>query len=218
MPNITPISAVLFDLDGTLVETHIDFPAMTRAMDDMARAAGVPADVYQGRDILGVVYASTEWLNANGLDAVRYSAEAFAALEELEVRGCNHPTAIPHAASTLAELRRRGIGVGIVTRNCRRVASTLVSEFDLTHDVLLTRDDVPRTKPDPDHLHRALDRLHATPDKSMMVGDHWMDIHAGIEAGCRITIGFLHGRTPEHFDRCPPTHLAKSIAEILDWL
>lgn len=212
------ITAALFDLDGTLVETHIDFPAMTRAMDEMAREAGVPADVVEGLDILGVAYASAAWLDGNARDGKEFSAKAFAALEELEVQGCRNPTAIPKAASTLSELRRRGVKIAIVTRNCRRVSTRLVEEFALAHDALLTRDDVPRVKPDPDHLHRALEILGVPAGESMMVGDHWMDARAGIDAGCRVTVGLLHGRTPEFFDRCRPTRLAQSIDEVLEYV
>jgi len=213
------IRAVLFDLDGTLVETHIDFPAMSMAMRDMAEAAGVPIDVHQGLDILGVVYASAAWIDANsdgsGAD---FQKAAFAELEELEVRGCSRPEEIPHAESTLVEIRHRGLGIGIVTRNCRRVSEMLVDRFGLACDILLTRDDVPRVKPDPDHLHRALAKLGVEASMSTMVGDHWMDIRAGVDAGCRSTVGVLHNRSREFYAPCPPSHYAESLADLLDWL
>ena len=53
-----PSTVVLFDLDGTLIETHIDFPAMTTAMLVLARENSVPAEVTQGKDILGLVEAA----------------------------------------------------------------------------------------------------------------------------------------------------------------
>ena len=52
------LRAFLFDLDGTLVETHIDFAAMARAMREMAHAAGVAEERIAGRDILGMVDAA----------------------------------------------------------------------------------------------------------------------------------------------------------------
>ena len=52
------LRAVLFDLDGTLIETHIDFSAMTRDMERLARAAGVPDEVTAGKDILSLVDAA----------------------------------------------------------------------------------------------------------------------------------------------------------------
>ena len=224
--------AVLFDLDGTLVETHIDFPAMSAAMRAMADAAGVPVDVHQGLDILGVVYASVAWIDANSsggrlppgttANSAGHGADfqkaAFAELEELEVHGCSWPEEIPHAASTLAEIRRRGLGIGIVTRNCRRVSQSLIDRFGLTCDILLTRDDVPRVKPDPDHLLRALAKLGVGASMSTMVGDHWMDIRAGVDAGCRSTVGVLHRRTRDFYAPCPPSHYAESLADLLGWL
>ena len=213
------IKAVLFDLDGTLVETHIDFPAMTQAMRQLVASAGVPKQEIEGRDILGMVYAASTWLDANGRgDGDAFQSTAFAALEELEVQGCSHPDEIDGAASVLSELRRRNIGIGIVTRNCRRVSEILVDRFGLVHDVLLTRDDVPRVKPDPDHLHRALANLSVDAAESIMVGDHWMDIRAGIDAGCRSTVGVLHQRTREFYAPCPPSHYASTLTDLLSWL
>jgi len=211
--------AVLFDLDGTLVETHIDFPAMSTAMRNRANAAGVPVEIHQGLDILGVVYASAAWINANASgEGSAFQEAAFAELEEMEVLGCSRPEEIAGAASTLAELRRRGLCIGVVTRNCRRVSESLVERFGLAYDVLLTRDDVPRVKPDPDHLHRALAKLEVEASRSMMVGDHWLDIRAGIDAGCRSTVGVLHRRTREFYAPCPPSHFAVSLSDLLNWL
>lgn len=212
------ISAVLFDLDGTLVETHIDFPAMKRAVESLSPDAGVPVDVVTGKDILGIIYTSVAWLDGAGRAGDEFRKRAFDELERLEVEGCRNPVEIPGAHRVLGELARRGIRTGIVTRNCRKVAEDLLETFGLDAGVLLTRDDVPRVKPDPDHLGRALDKLGVEPDRSIMVGDHWMDIRAGVEAGCRLTVGVLYGRTSDFYAPAPPTYLAASISDILDWI
>ena len=215
------IEAVLFDLDGTLVETHIDFSAMTAAMHSLAAAARVPTEFYEGRDILSIVYTAAAWLDAKGEhdnEGALFQRFAFAKLEELEVRGCSQPEEMPGAASTLDELRARGVGVAIVTRNCRRVAEALVDQFGLHFDALLTRDDVPRAKPDPKHLLEALSILRVDPSRSMMVGDHWMDIRAGVAAGCASTVGILHKRSRDFYAPCPPRYYAASLPEILNWL
>jgi phosphoglycolate phosphatase len=209
--------AVLFDLDGTLVETHIDFDAMRSAMSEIAAAAGAPEEVYQDRDILGVVYAVEDYLGPGG-EAFRRSA--FDLLEELEVAGCGNAKPIPHASETLSRLAQQGIRTAIVTRNCRTVASRLVDEFDLRPNLMLTRDDVPRVKPDPEHLLQAMAMLGVTPARSIMVGDHWMDVRAGIDARCGSTIGFLHTHAVSRFDDCPPNifiaHLVELFRHLLD--
>ncbi|MBV9852742.1 MAG: HAD family hydrolase [Armatimonadetes bacterium] len=208
-----PIRAVLFDLDGTLIETHIDFPAMTRSMQAMARDARVPEEVIAGRDILSIVRAAAGDIAGRGGDGPAFRQEAFAALEEMEVAGCASPTLLPGTEALLDDLRSRGIKVGVVTRNCRRVSAGLLEQFSLPHDALLTRDDVAHTKPDPQHLWDALAALGHAPSEAAMVGDHWMDIQAGRRAGVALTVGVLGHHAPDWFAPCPPDALARDLAE-----
>lgn len=203
------LRAVLFDLDGTLVETHIDFAAMTTAMETLAREAGVPESVTAGKDILGLVGAAAGDVAGRGGDGAGLRRKAYAQLEALEVTGCSRPVLLPGTVLLLQKLKSRGARVGIVTRNCRRVSSQLVTQFALPHDVLLTRDDVPRTKPHPEHLWEALRLLGTPPESAAMVGDHWMDIQAGRDAGCAATVGILGAHGTDWFAPCPPTTLVR---------
>lgn len=214
MADVFPaLRAVLFDLDGTLIETHIDFPAMTQDMERLARAADVPHEVTAGKDILGLVDAAAEDVSARGGDGPALRRAAFARLEELEVAGCARPDLLAGTREMLTALLGRGIKVGIVTRNCRRVSVGLLARFALPHHLLLTRDDVARTKPNPEHLWEALRLLGEMPQAAAMVGDHWMDIQAGVRAGCAATLGVLGRHDADWFAPCPPTAVARDLAE-----
>jgi phosphoglycolate phosphatase len=59
-------------------------------------------------------------------------------------------------------------------------------------DAVVTRDDTPRVKPDPEHIRIVLRRLGQDPFRSAMVGDHPMDISVGKEVGA-FAIGVLTG-------------------------
>ena len=205
--------AVLFDLDGTLIETHIDFLAMAQDMERLARAAGVPEEVTAGKDILSLVDAATEDVHARGGDSPALRRTAFELLEEREVEGCAHPDLLGGARELLTDLLARKIKVGIVTRNCRRVSVGLLARFALPHHLLLTRDDVARTKPNPEHLWEALRLLGESPHAAAMVGDHWMDVQAGVRAGCAATLGVLGRNDASWFTPCPPTATARDLAE-----
>lgn len=150
------LRAALFDLDGTLIETHIDFDLMRQEVARLARDFGVrvpaPRDILTG--VTEIRDALTEAGNPEA--AARFREEAFAALREIEVRQCGAPVEIPGAARLLEALEERGIAVGIVTRNCRPVSEMLLERGGLVSLCLVTRDDVPRTKPDPSHLLTAL--------------------------------------------------------------
>jgi phosphoglycolate phosphatase len=212
------LNAVLFDLDGTLIETHIDFPAMTAAMQELARAHFVPASVTDGKDILGMVDAAAEAIQERGGDGLALRRTAFAALEAMEIAGCAHPNLLPGTHELLSGLVNRGLKVGIVTRNCRAVSVRLLARFALPHHLLLTRDDVPKTKPNPEHLWEALECLGEPPGHAAMVGDHWMDIQAGVRAGCAATLGILGRNDAAWFASCPPSALARDLREAAPWL
>jgi len=211
------LRAVLFDLDGTLIETHIDFPAMTAAMQRLARANSVPESATEGKDILGLVDAAAENIQQRGGDGADLRRTAFAALEAMEVAGCSHPVLLPGTRELLLELVGRGVKVGIVTRNCRAVSVGLLARFALPHHLLLTRDDVPKTKPNPEHLWDAFNLLGEPANHAAMVGDHWMDIQAGVRSGCAATLGVLGRNTAEWFIPCPPTALARDLAGAAPW-
>jgi len=211
------LRVVLFDLDGTLAETHIDFPAMTAAMQELARAHSVPESVTDGRDILGLVEAAAEDVQERGGDGPALRRTAFAELQAMEIAGCAHPLLLPGTRELLSNLVNRGVKVGVVTRNCRAVSVRLLARFALPHHLLLTRDDIQKAKPNPEHLWDALEYLGEAADHAVMVGDHWMDIQAGVRAGCAATLGVLGRNNADWFAPCPPTALARDLSEAAPW-
>ena len=207
------LRAVLFDLDGTLIETHIDFPAMTAAMQNLARENSVSESVTEGKDILGLVDAAAEDVQERGGDGAALRRTAFAVLEAMEVAGCARPALLPGTRELLLKLVKRGVKVGIVTRNCRTVSVGLLARFALPHHLLLTRDDVKLTKPNPEHLWDALRLLGEPASQAAMVGDHWMDRQAGVRSGCAATLGVTGHNSADWFAPCPPTALAQDLRE-----
>ncbi len=215
LTDIGSMSVLLFDLDGTLIETHIDFPAMMQAMKALAAQNGVPDTVIADKDILGVVEAASSDLTQRGGDGAALRAQAFAILEEMEVVGCAESALLPGADILLQTLARHHLPVGIVTRNCRRVSLDLLARYQLPYTILLTRDDVRVTKPHPDHLWEALRLLDGQPEKTAMIGDHPMDIRAGREAGCARTIGILGQNSLSWFDACPPDMTVSTPGDLI---
>lgn len=208
------VDAVLFDLDGTLVETGIDFPLMRREMLRLAAEAGVHEDDLPNKDILGIVHYVQEKLG--GDRGLQFRARAYSILEEIELRHSQDTREIHSARELLAALKAGGTKTGIVTRNCRAASELSLGITGLQPDLVLCREDVPRTKPHPDQLLLALSRLGAEAARSVMIGDHTMDVAAGKTAGMR-TIGLLTpGRPADFFDAVGPDAVASGLKEILD--
>lgn len=213
------IEAVLFDLDGTLVETNIDFPLMKREMLAFVERYGLDTSLAASLDILGIVDYLERSLVAVGKTAKAASAraEAMRRLEEIEICHSTDARAIKHAGELVERLRSLGIKIGIVTRNSRRASELSLEVVGMGTDMyMLAREDVPKTKPHPDHLLAALRHLGAAPDRSVMIGDHLMDVTAGKAARMR-TIGIQPpGRPADFFDEVKPNAVAKDLQEILD--
>ena len=174
------IAALIFDFDGTLAEQTINFALMRDvALAAMRRQGFTPEDpdlpVMEQLDRLASRLPADQGtaLRAAVLDAVR----------RVEVDAARRSTLFPCVRPMFAACRRLGIATGIITRNCREAVSTVFPEIDNICSCLLTRDDVPRVKPHPDHLRAAVNTLQTPEAACLMVGDHPMDIAVGKAAG-----------------------------------
>lgn len=217
-PLLCAVDAVLFDLDGTLVETNIDFALMRREMTALAVEAGVPADELQGLDILAALTRAVDFLKANGrcADAERVRVRGASILRRIELRHASETQEIAFARELLRDLRNRGIRTGIVTRNCRAASELSLRIAGLRADTMICREDTNNHKPHPQPILLALRRLQADPRNSIMVGDHIMDVQAGKAAGMK-TIGFLREDRPrDFFANVAPDVIAHSLKEVLD--
>ncbi len=214
--------AVLFDLDNTLIETHIDFAEMKRKTLALGVEWGVNTETMGDMDILAIVEKVTAILQSITMSGAHkdFHEAAYAMLAAQEAEQCADPVLLPGASELLSCLNRRGVPIGVVTRNCRMVADRLLVEGDLQCDVLLAREDATQVKPHPDHLRDALRVLRTKfPERRLqsqnclMVGDHVMDIQAGRAAQMR-TLGLHRQHPPEAFADCPPDVLLKDVAEL----
>ncbi len=207
------LRAVLFDLDGTLVRTFIDFARMRNEMRAISARVDTEAATAGEDDVLGIVARMSATLGDPAGAAVR--REAYDCLEALEREGCAHAHPVAGARELLAVLRgEKRVSVAVITRNCRSVALDLVRRFDLAHDLLVAREDTARFKPDPDPLLRALNEFGVAPENAVMIGDLWPDIAAGRAAGVALTVGIQWPHDPPgRFARCPPDVTVASLEE-----
>ncbi|MFO7946134.1 MAG: HAD family hydrolase [Armatimonadota bacterium] len=191
------IRAVVFDFDGTLAETNIDFGKMRRRIIGLLKEWELWEDgIGEHRYVLDLIAAGRQKLAPDEERIEQFQSEADAILQEVELETCKDAAPYPGVAEALGRLRDAGLKVGIVTRNCRVGVASVTSRHHLHHDVLSTRDDVVNVKPHPDHLWCALDLLGVPPEKAVMIGDHITDVQ-GAEGTGAYTIGVLTNHTTE---------------------
>lgn len=228
------VRACLFDFDGTLIHQEIDFGLMKQRVLDIVARWGVPVEEYARLYTLELIERVAARLgNENGSSGAAAAADEFAAgqfaagefaaaahraIVEVELEAAERAEVFPGVPEMLRRLRSRGLGVAIVTRNCREAVLQVIGRNDLAHDVLLTRDDVPFVKPDPRHLLAALDALRTTGEWAVMCGDHPMDVMAGQSVQAR-TVGVLPpGESAEYFAAVHPDLVVSQITDILEYL
>lgn len=192
-----PLRAVLFDFDGTLTRPgHLDF-------DEIRAAVGCPP----GRSILGYI---------EGLEDAAERTRAWAILDDFEAEAAGRAEEDPDAASVVTFCRAEGLRMGIITRNSRR--SIAVSFDRLTHlqmtdfAVIVTRDDPPAVKPNPEGVRFACGRMGIAPAEAIMVGDYPYDIQAGQLAGTRTV--FYDSDPSRDFPRPACDHVIGRLSEL----
>jgi phosphoglycolate phosphatase len=214
------IEAVLFDFDGTLVHLNIDFAQMRADVEAVLPGYGLSAGGGQSRYTLELIEECVQELveRGDGEAVGRFRRDVEAAMIAIEMDAASTAEIHPGAQELLEELGRRGVKVGIVTRNCRAAVERVLRRIPLAHDVLLTRDDVPAVKPEPVHLLTTLRMLEVRPQRALMVGDHPMDVRAGRVVGSK-TVAVLTGYSPrERFLLEEPDLILGQVGELMGYL
>ncbi len=179
------LQAVIFDFDGTLAKLTLDFKLMKRRVAALAEA-------FIGERPAASTKPCLEWLdelaakikNHDGNDmGLEFHCRGRLIIQATELDAAKSGHLFPFTLPLLADLKNRGIAIGIITRNSTAAVKTMFPDVEHHCDVFLAREDVSRVKPDPEHLHTALSRLNSTPKQAIMVGDHTLDIDTGKAAG-----------------------------------
>lgn len=184
--------SIVFDFDGTLAELCLDFGEMKQRLAALAQEflESLPTASLPVLEWLEVLMTSVR--ASNGPVAEEFQQRSRALILDMELEAAREGSLFPFTRPILGELRNKGIKVAIITRNCEKAVRAVFPDMDDFCSGFLARDHVPRVKPDPDHLFRALSKAGATLEAALMVGDHPLDIQTGKRAGI-LTAGVYSG-------------------------
>jgi HAD superfamily hydrolase (TIGR01509 family) len=175
----SPLRGVVFDLDGTLVDSwDLHRNCLRQAVTatggsppGAARLAAAerPTDLGTLRALVGDAHIDA---------AARAYRSAFTAgLVQ------SPPAPMPGAAELLAALRARGLAVGVCTGRSRQEAAQMITAVGLPVDLTVAREDCRQPKPAPDGLLTAIRRLGLRVEETLFVGDRPSDAEQGTAAG-----------------------------------
>jgi len=186
------MQAVLFDLDGTLVDTAPDLgyalnlQRERHGLDFLPEATIRPYASHGSRGLLEIGF---------GLLPTNASFEAMRT-EYLDLYTqvmTRQPALFQGMAETLQAIEQRGLRWGIVTNKPRRFTMPMVAHMglDVRAGAVISGDDAPQPKPSPQTLLLACERMNIDPQTVLYVGDAERDIQAGKAAGMKTLVALF---------------------------
>lgn len=215
------VQAVLFDLDGTLVDSAPDLAAAADKLRTDRGMASLPLEMYRpmagagARGLIGVAFGLTP------------ADPEFAALKEeffVNYERCmtERTYAFDGVAELLAAIVAAGLKWGVVTNKAERFALPLTRQMSIfqTASTVVCGDTTPHPKPHPAPLLEASRQMAIAPERCIYVGDDERDIVAGHAAGMSTVAaayGYLGaGDGTVHWNAHATIHAAHELSQWLD--
>ncbi|RDE36237.1 pyrophosphatase PpaX [Parageobacillus thermoglucosidasius] len=205
------IRTVLFDLDGTLIDTNeLIIQSFLHTLEKYYPGK------YTREDILPFIGPPlSETFNALDPSRAQEMIDTYRTFNHAQ-----HDALIREfdtVYETIETLHKNGVRLGVVTTKIHQTAVMGLKKTRLEpfFDCVIGLDDVQHAKPDPEPIYKALDLLQSTPDEALMVGDNYHDILAGKNAGTK-TAGVawaIKGR--EYLQQYKPDFMLEKMSDLL---
>lgn len=209
-------SAVLFDLDGTLIDTAPDFIRCLNLLRQQHSLAALPAEHIR-RSVSNGARAMVRLGFGLEPEHEAYLEKHTAFLDLYEAGVADETTLFEGMEQLLETLEARAIPWGIVTNKPVRFAAPLIAALGLAERcaTLICPDHVAERKPHPEALFLACQRIGADPARAVYVGDHERDIEAGRNAGMRtIAVRYGYIEQPESVELWQADVIADTVADL----
>ena len=205
------ITTLLFDLDGTLIDTNeLIIASFLHTLEHYYPNQYTREDVFE---FIGPSLVET--FSKLDIERAKEMIEHYREHNHL-----HHDLLVQEyegVYETIRTLKERGYKVGIVTTKMRKAVERglIKGRLDSFFDVVVTFDDVKKTKPDPEPIELALELIGSSADETIMVGDNSHDILAGKQAGTK-TAGVawtLKGR--DYLEQYGPDYMLENMRDLL---
>ena len=184
------MSAILFDMDGTLIDSE---PLWLKAEIEVMAEVGCHWDEQDQINCLGGPAERTErYMQERSQNIKPYGYFINRLHEVMRARITNELDLIPNAFSLLKECKDAGIKTALVTASSRDLMTIVLKRFPPgTFDVVVSGDDVEKSKPDPAPYLLAAKQLSVDILKCLVLEDSLTGVQSGLSSGAKV-IGIPH--------------------------
>lgn len=214
-------ACILFDLDGTLVDTARDFHAGVNRLRRLDQLPDIDFEV-----IRTVVSEGARAVIAAGFPHLSPDSEAFEArriafLDHYAAHHADHAVVFPGLVEVLDMLDARDLPWGVVTNKARRFTLPLMDALGLgaRAATIVCPDDVTHPKPDPEPMRLAAAQAGVAAERCIYVGDHRRDIDAGRAAGMHtVAVGWGYVQAGDSPADWQADTLCEQVDDFARWL
>ena len=212
------LKAVLFDLDGTLIDSRRDIAASANAVRGRYGFPSLPEETVGSYVGLGIMFLLEKTLETRDAARLKEAHQFFKG--HYRDHCVDHTRTFEGALDLLEDLRKRGIRMGVVSNKPQEFTDLILAKLGLApyFGAVLGPEATVNKKPHPEPLLTALHKLGAGPSEAVMIGDSTVDIEAARAA--RMPVGVVtHGYgTRDILNAADPDWLADSLKEFIELL
>ncbi len=189
------LSAILWDLDGTLIHFNIDYKKARNETIRILEKFGYPkGQLTQKYYVLKMIKEATDYFsreeiyNTDEINQIKQEIDK--KVELIEREASYQARAIPGINDVLKYCLDKKIKLGIITLNTTENAimsleSANIINFFPNKSFIIGRDKVTKNKPDPEHAMNLLNQLKIPSQEVCIIGDHPSDIESALSIGAR---------------------------------
>jgi phosphoglycolate phosphatase len=216
---------IMFDLDGTLVETA---PEIFDAVNDTLRHFALPEVTQQqvndwiGHGTRELLIQALAFSGKVPVTTVRTSdslAMSVSRFDQHYQQRCGTRSQLyPQVLETLTALRGQGVKLAVVTNKEGRYTDTVLNAHNLTPllDAVVSGDSFPAKKPDPTGVQSCLNQFGVSHERALFVGDSSIDVATARNAGVRVWMLPYGYNMGQPIEACAPDRIIADCSALLN--
>ena len=203
--NEKPIKAIIWDLDGTLINFKINSVKARRKAIKVLRDYGIQKEnlsietpILENVKISRVIFSEIGFSSEKIKEIIK---EVNNAVIQVEHEAAIKATLTQGIDQVLEFAKKKRLKQAVFTYNTHGNARTSLETAGISHyfEIIVGRDDTKNLKPHPDHLKHICEKIHVSPDQIVVIGDTGRDIEAAINIGSRSIA--LNTKIPNYLKR-----------------